>query len=63
MVSERNYKTTKFSTENVLAIEMKKKNRDTFKYTCLFRTFNARIKKILKYELWYDVKPKYGELC
>ena len=42
---------------------MKKKNRDTFKYTCLFRTFNDRIKKILKYELWYDVKPKYGELC
>ena len=47
------YYTTKFFTENSLAIEIEKK-----KNTCLFRTLNARI----QYEFWYDcVKPKYGE--
>ena len=30
LVSEPNYHTTKFFTENLLAIEMKKKNRDTY---------------------------------
>ena len=42
IVPEPNYHTTKFFTENVLAIEMKK-----LKYSwknCLFRTLNTRIK-------------------
>ena len=43
LVSEPNYYTTKFFTENLLAIEMKK-NTDTYEYTCPFRTFNTRIK-------------------
>ena len=43
LVSERNYHTTKFYTENLLAIEMKKKE-DTFEKTCPLRTFNIRIK-------------------
>ena len=43
LVSEPNYHTTTFSTENLLAIEIKK-NRDTYEQTCLFRTFNTRIK-------------------
>ena len=30
LVSESNFHTTKFSTEKLLAIEMKKKNRDTY---------------------------------
>ena len=39
LVPEQNYHTTKFFTENLLAIEMKK-NRDNYE----FRTFNTRIK-------------------
>ena len=42
LVSEPNFHTTKFFTENVLATEMKKKT-DTYEY-CLFRTFNTKIK-------------------
>ena len=30
LVSEPNYHTTKFFTENLLAIEIKKKNRDSY---------------------------------
>ena len=45
LVSKPNYQTTKFFTENVLAIEMKtKKTRNIYEYSCLFRTFNTRIK-------------------
>ena len=43
LVSDPNYPTTKFYTENLLAIEMKKK-RDNFEQTCPLRTFNIRIK-------------------
>ena len=42
-MSEPIYYTTKFFTENLLAIE-KKKNRDTYEQTCTFRTFNTGIK-------------------
>ena len=43
LVSERKYHTTKFFTENVLAIEMKKKaNRNTHDYIRLFRTLIIR---------------------
>ena len=40
LLSELNYHTTKFFTEHLLAIEMKK----TYESTCLFRTFNTTIK-------------------
>ena len=43
LILEPNYHTTKFLTENLLAIEMKK-NRDTYEYTCPFWTLNTRIK-------------------
>ena len=45
-MSEQDYHTTKFFTANVLAIEMKKnkKTKILMKKTCLFRTFNIRIK-------------------
>ena len=43
LVSEPNFYTTKFLTEYLLPIEMKK-NRDTCEETCLLRTFNTRIK-------------------
>ena len=44
LVSEPNYHTAKFYTENLLAIEMKKKNRVICKETCPFRTVNTRSK-------------------
>ena len=37
------FHTTKFFTEILLAIEMKK-NRDTYELACLVRTFNTRTK-------------------
>ena len=43
-VSEPDYHTTKCFTENLLAIEKKEKNRDNYEKTCLFSTFNTRIK-------------------
>ena len=63
LVSQPNYHTTKFFTESLLAIEMKK----TDILTCLFRTESIlesilELSKILMYEFWYDsVKPKYDE--
>ena len=44
LVSEPNYHTAKFYTENLLAIEMKKKNIVIYEETCPFRTVNTRIK-------------------
>ena len=43
LVSEPNYHTTKIFAENLLAIEMKK-TPNMNDETCLFRTFNTRIK-------------------
>ena len=51
LVSEPNYHTTNFFTEHLLAIEMKKKQKQTNKQkqkylwiNCVFRTFNTRRK-------------------
>ena len=51
LVSEPNYHTTNFFTEHLLAIEMKKKKKQTNKQkqkylwiNCVFRTFNTRRK-------------------
>ena len=43
VVSETNYHITKFFTEHLLAIK-KKKDRCNYEQTCVFRTFNTRIK-------------------
>ena len=43
LVSEINYHTATLFAENLLEIE--KKNRDTYEKTCLFRTFNTRMKQ------------------
>ena len=40
-----NYHTTMFFTEDILAIEMKKK---TYEYTGSFRTFDTRVKQNIK---------------
>ena len=61
LVSEPNYLTTKFFTENLLAIEMKKtqilmNKPDYIELSILDLT------KTVMYEFWYDyLKPKYGE--
>ena len=54
-MSEPNHHTTKFFTENMLAILMNKQV-----YLSLSK---LDLSKIVMYEFWYDyVKPKYGEM-
>ena len=63
LLLEPNYDTTKFFTENLLAIE-KKKTEILMNKPVRFKTFNTKIKlsKILMYEFWYDyVKRKYNQ--
>ena len=61
LVSEPKYYTTKFFTENLLAIEMKKTKILMNKLVYLGRSI-LELSKILMYQFWYDhVKPKYGE--
>ena len=61
LVSEPNYQTKKFFTENLLAIEMKKTEILINKPVCLELSI-LELSKILMYEFWYDyVKPKYVE--
>ena len=61
LVSEPNYHTTKFLTENVLVIEMRKTkilmNKPVYAGLSILD-----LSKILMYEFWYDyVKPRYDE--
>ena len=61
LVSEPNYHTTKFFTENLLAIEMKKTKTLVNRPVCLGLSV-LELSKILKYDFCFDhVKPKYGE--
>ena len=66
LVSQPNYHTKKFCTENLLAIETKKTELHTNKPVC-FRLSVLELSKILMYGFWYDnVKQKYGgkeKLC
>ena len=60
-MSEPNYHTTKFFTENLLAIEMKKTEILMNKPVYLGLSI-LELSKILMYEFWYDyVKSKYCE--
>ena len=60
-VSEPNYHTTKFSTESLLAIEMKKTQILMNKPVYLGLSI-LDLSKTVIYEFWYDyVKPKYVE--
>ena len=61
LVSKPNYHTTKFFTENLLAIEMRKTqilmNKPVYLYSAILD-----LNKTVMYEFWSDyVKPKYGE--
>ena len=61
LVSEPNYHTTKWFSENLLAIEMKKIKVKMNKPVYLGFSI-LEISKPLMYEFWYDyVKPKYGD--
>ena len=64
LVSELNYHTTMFFTENLLATEMKKVQIIMNKpvYLGLLSSI-LDLSKTATYEFWYDyVKPKYGEI-
>ena len=61
LVSEPNYHKTKWFSENLLAIEMKKTNVKINKPVYLGLSI-SEISKTLMYEFWYDyMKPKYGD--
>ena len=60
--SRRNHHTTKFSTENVLAIKMRKTQMLMNKPIFFLSLSMLGPRKTVTYEFWYDyVKPKYGE--
>ena len=61
LVSEPNYHTTKWFSENLLAIEMRKVKVKMNKPVCLGLSI-LETSKTLMYEFWYDyMKPKYGD--
>ena len=61
LVSEPNYHTTKYISENLLIIEMKKTEVKMNKPIYLGMSI-LDISKTLMYEFWYDyIKPKYGD--
>ena len=61
LVSEANYHTTKFFTENSLAIAIKKTEILMNKPVYLGLSI-LELSNILMYEFWYDyLKPEYGE--
>ena len=62
LLSEPHYYTIKCFTENLLAIEMKKKNKILMtKLVCMGLSI-LELSKILISEFWYDyVKQQYGE--
>ena len=61
LVSEPNYHATKWFSENLLAIEMKKIKVEINKPVYLALSI-LEISKTLMYEIWYDyIKPKYQD--
>ena len=61
LVSETNYHITKWFSENLLGIEMKKAKVKMNKPVYLGLSI-LEIRKTLMYEFWYDyIKPKYGD--
>ena len=61
LISEPNYHTTKYFSENLLATEMKKTKVKMNKPIYLGMSI-LNISKTLMYEFWYDyIKPKYQD--
>ena len=68
LASEPNYHTTKYFSENLTAIEMKKKKKKVKVNKPIYIGMSILdISKTLMYEFWYDyIKPKYqdrAKLC
>ena len=67
LASEPNYHTTKYFSENLTAIEMKKKTKVKVNKPIYIGMSILDISKTLMYEFWYDyIKPKYqdrAKLC
>ena len=62
LVSEPNYHTMKFISENLSIIDMKKV-KVKMKKPVYFGLSILEISKIITYEFWYDyVKKKYGDM-
>ena len=62
LVSEPNYHTTKWFSENSLTIEMKKKTVIKANKPIYLGLAKLSLSKIRMYEYWYDdMKPKYGD--
>ena len=66
LVSEPNYHTTKWFSENLLAIEMKKKTKKKTVIKANKPIYLGlailSLNKTRMYEYWYDdMKPKYGD--
>ena len=61
LASEPNYHTTKYFSENLMAIEMKK-TKVKMNKPIYYGMSILDISKTLMYEFWYDyIKPKYGD--
>ena len=61
LVSEPNYHSTKYFSENLIAVEMNKTNIKMNKPIYLGQSI-LDISKTLMYEFWYDyLKPKYND--
>ena len=57
LISQRNYHTTEFFTEDLLALEMKKMNKPVYLGLPILK-----LSKTIICEFWYDyIKPKYGK--
>ena len=62
LVSEPNYHTAKSFSENLLAIEMKKKTKVKMKKLIYLGMSILDISKMIMYKFWYDYfNPKYGD--
>ena len=59
LVSEPNYHTTKFFTENLIAIEMKKNPQIFMNKPVYLGLSILELSKILMYEFWYDCVRKH----
>ena len=63
LASEPNYHTTKYFSENLMAVEIKKSKVKLYKPIYLGMSI-LDISKTLMYEIWYDcIKPAYQQSC
>ena len=64
LASEPNYHTTKYFSENLMAVEMKKKAKVKMNEPIYLGMSILDISKIHMYGLWYDyIKPKYQDIA